>query len=162
MYFLICFFQGISANFKHLLDKWRTVIESSEPHREEIPTMEGEEPYTMLQKLCVLRVLRPDKIVAAVIDFVAHYLGKSYIEPPQFDIGRTFSSSNSCMPLIFLLTPGADPSSLLLKFAEDNVSYVFMDEFNGKKFCNLTGNKRRSPTNRKFRPRTRTYCYEIN
>ncbi|RXG59863.1 hypothetical protein Avbf_02976 [Armadillidium vulgare] len=105
--------------------EWQRFVESENPHREEVPTKEGHPPPTRLQKLCLLRVLRSDKVVAGVIDFVADLLGKTYIEPPAFDLGRTFSASNCCMPLIFLLTPGADPSSLLFKFAEENVSVLW-------------------------------------
>ncbi|XP_063845652.1 dynein axonemal heavy chain 7-like isoform X5 [Scylla paramamosain] len=120
-------FQRLSclASLKHLvelfpdyLQDWRTVFESEDPQKETIPMGEDEE-LTRMQLLCVLRCLRPDKVVAAVQDYVADLLGKAYIEPPPFDLARTFADSNCCLPLIFLLTPGADPTNLLLKFAED-------------------------------------------
>lgn len=52
------------------LQEWRTVFESEDPQKETIPLESGEE-LTRMQLLCVLRCLRPDKVVAAVQDFVA-------------------------------------------------------------------------------------------
>ena len=44
-----------------------------------------------------------------VTNFVKGKLGEKFVDPPPFDLGKSYNDSNCCVPLIFVLSPGADP-----------------------------------------------------
>ena len=107
----------ISTDFTQNPDAWRKLYDSSNPHEMPYPS-----PFDMqvgMDKMVILRCLRPDKIVPAVQEFIVDNLGQSYIEPPTFDLPGTFGDSSCLTPLIFVLSPGADPMNALRKFGED-------------------------------------------
>jgi dynein heavy chain len=45
-------------------------------------------------------------------------LGKAFVTPPPFNLAKSFSDSTNKTPIIFVLSPGADPMSELQKLAE--------------------------------------------
>lgn len=113
------------ANFPNLYKhvtanavKWKSFYDSLTPD-----TIEAPEPWneslSQFQMLLIMRCFRPDKLIPSVQKFVSDEMGHEYIEPPPFDLAASYGDSHSCIPLIFILTPGADPTATLLKFAED-------------------------------------------
>lgn len=46
--------------------------------------------------------------------FVKDYLGAKFIESPPFDLTGAFADSRNTTPIIFVLTPGADPITNLV------------------------------------------------
>ncbi|CAH1117610.1 unnamed protein product [Phaedon cochleariae] len=111
-------FVGIIQHFSANSNKWKVVFDSGEPQDCPLPPP-WDTKLNLFQKLLVLRCLRYDKVVPAIQNFVSANLGKMYIEPPPFDLTSSYADSHCCIPLIFILTPGADPTAVLLKFADD-------------------------------------------
>ncbi|XP_011500273.1 PREDICTED: dynein heavy chain 7, axonemal-like [Ceratosolen solmsi marchali] len=110
-------FKGIKSSFVNDGHDWKIVYDSKEPQHEQFP--EPFQALTPFERILVLRCLRPDRVIPAVHIFVESELGAEYVEAPPFDLVSSYADSNCSIPLIFILTPGADPMQLLLKFAED-------------------------------------------
>eukprot|EP00076_Gallus_gallus_P026083 XP_015148870.1 dynein heavy chain 12, axonemal isoform X2 [Gallus gallus] len=108
----------LRSNITENIGEWQKIYDSKEPQSFPLPEPLND-ALNELQKMIILRCLRPDKIGPAIATFVTEKLGKKFIEPPPFDLTKSYSDSNSTIPLIFVLSPGADPMSSLLKFAND-------------------------------------------
>lgn len=109
-------FAGIHASVRDSLDDWRSYFDSSDTHLSPLPR-EWDVQLGEMQKLCVLRCVRPDKLVPGMQQFVIHHLGRRFVEPPALDLATSFRDSTNVMPIVFVLSPGADPADSLLKFA---------------------------------------------
>jgi dynein heavy chain len=57
-------------------------------------------------------------LILIIKNFVLKVLGKVFIESPGFDLKGSFEDSSSTTPIIFVLSPGADPISYLLALAK--------------------------------------------
>uniref|UniRef100_A0A1A9WZY9 Dynein heavy chain 7, axonemal n=1 Tax=Glossina brevipalpis TaxID=37001 RepID=A0A1A9WZY9_9MUSC len=112
-------FKGFREHIGQNLTLWKVFFDSHTPQDSQSVPQPWSTKLSMFQKLLILRVLRPDKLVPGVLAFVAHELGQKYVDPPQFDLSASFSDSHCCIPLIFILTPGSDPTATLLKFADE-------------------------------------------
>ncbi|XP_066919650.1 dynein axonemal heavy chain 12-like [Clytia hemisphaerica] len=111
-------FKGFRDDFTKNVGEWQKFFEGKEPHRQILPAP-WHEKLSDFQRMMVVRCLRPDKVVPMVTTFVEEKLGRRFIEPPPFDLAKSYADSNQCSPLIFILSPGADPMAGLMKFAND-------------------------------------------
>ena len=110
-------FSNFHIGFKQDIAEWRSIYDSPEPHKCALPSG-WDQRLNSFQKVVIIRIVRPDKLVPCIMDFVKNRMGQKYIEPPPFDLAASYGDSNCCAPLIFILSPGADPMAGLLKFAE--------------------------------------------
>ncbi|XP_041350374.1 dynein heavy chain 12, axonemal-like isoform X3 [Gigantopelta aegis] len=111
-------FKQFRKHFTDNIEKWREYYASKEPNKMPLPSPWDSE-LIEFEKMMVLRCIRPDKIIPAITDFVMEKLGKKFVDPPPFDLAKSYADSNQTTPLIFVLSPGADPTMSLLKFADD-------------------------------------------
>jgi dynein heavy chain len=58
--------------------------------------------------------------------YIAKTIGELFIESPPFNLNDAFDDSTSTTPIIFVLSPGADPMAYLLTLAEER---EFKDKF---------------------------------
>uniref|UniRef100_F6XKS1 Dynein axonemal heavy chain 7 n=4 Tax=Ciona intestinalis TaxID=7719 RepID=F6XKS1_CIOIN len=119
-------FQGFLDHFQDNIQEWRKVYDLKEPQNAQLPAP-WDRKLNEFQRMTAIRCLRPDKVVPMVRQFVLEKLGRKFVEPPPFDLAKSYADSNKSIPLIFVLSPGADPMAALLKFAADK-------GFDGEKF----------------------------
>jgi len=98
------------------ITEWKLIFDSITPHQETLPAPWCDS-MTELEKCAILRCVRGYKLVPRMEQFVVDNMGKKFVEPPPFDLMACYSESNPAMPLIFVLTPGSDPTLALLTFA---------------------------------------------
>lgn len=110
-------FQGFIDSFQKSLKKWHAIYDASEPNKELLPD-KWEKSLTAFEKIMVIKIIRPDKLLICVHQFIEKTLGNQYVAPPPFDLLKSYTDSNNLCPLVFILSPGADPIMALNKFAE--------------------------------------------
>merc|ERR1719191_1176235 len=71
------------------------------------------------QDLLVLRCVRPDRVLPAVMNWVAGELGEKFVTPPTFDLAGSYADTSNTAPLVFILSPGSDPFAALNKYAAE-------------------------------------------
>jgi dynein heavy chain len=122
---IITMLQNIAPPFKepvllgqHItnnLTAWKAWIDSKEPHNDLLP--EGFEEITTFQKILLLKAFRDEKITFAAINFVTEHLGKNYVSVPPTNMMEAYEDTKNRSPIIFILSVGADPNSLMRNFA---------------------------------------------
>jgi dynein heavy chain len=98
------------------IQQWQNIYDCVDAHLEAYPSAFNN--LDPLEKMAVLRAMRMDKITDAVILFVASKIGQKFVEPPTFDIAKSYADSKNTIPLVFILSPGVDPTADVIEFAE--------------------------------------------
>lgn len=63
-------------------------------------------PITPMQKLCLVKLVRPDCLVAAIQQYVIVSLGPHFGQPGPVSLASVRKDSNNTTPIIFVLSPG--------------------------------------------------------
>ncbi|KAJ3364693.1 hypothetical protein GGF32_001332 [Allomyces javanicus] len=87
--------------------RWKKYCECEAPENENLPA--EWKTKTPMQKLCILRALRPDRMTYAVRAFIGLKMGPKYIDSSRIPLSKTYEETNSSTPVFFILSPGVDP-----------------------------------------------------
>lgn len=91
---------------KHMISKpalWKEYHQSDDPITKKLP----EDWHTKLdefEKMLVLKLFRPEKVMFAISNYVQTYLGRFYVEQPSITMEKIHADSDIQTPIIFVLS----------------------------------------------------------
>uniref|UniRef100_A0A8C3IZN2 DYH9 protein n=1 Tax=Chrysemys picta bellii TaxID=8478 RepID=A0A8C3IZN2_CHRPI len=124
-------FRNLDRDIEGSAKRWKKFVESECPEKEKFP--QEWKSKSALQRLCMLRAIRPDRMTYAVRDFVEEKLGSKYVVGRSLDFATSFEESGPATPMFFILSPGVDPLKDVEKQGK-KLGYTF----NNKNFHNVS------------------------
>ncbi|XP_075250106.1 dynein beta chain, ciliary-like isoform X2 [Convolutriloba macropyga] len=100
-------FYGLDRDIEGSAKRWKKFVESECIEQEKFPTeWKGK---TLMQRLCMIRVLRPDRMIYAIEIFICEKLGEKYKENRHIPFRESLKETSPAIPIFFILSPGVDP-----------------------------------------------------
>jgi dynein heavy chain len=97
-------FKTLASDIEGSGKQWKKYCELESPETEKLP--QEWKNKTLLQKLCILRCLRPDRMTYAVRNYIGAKLGTKYIDSARVPLAISFKESGPATPVFFILSPG--------------------------------------------------------
>ncbi len=96
---------------------WQAWYDLEAPEQTDLP-MGYSQKLDKMQQMLILRCFRIDRVYNATKLYVMHQMGDRFVQPPVLDYQRVFKQSYPTTPVIFVLSPGADPLSSVEELAD--------------------------------------------
>jgi dynein heavy chain len=109
-------YNSFREDFLSQLQSWQDIYESVSPHDCIYPGIFSDAHG--IARLIALRIIRPDKVILGVQDFIAEIMSEQYVKPPAFDLQLCYNDSSATVPLIFILSAGSDPLNAIIGTSE--------------------------------------------
>ncbi|XP_037666336.1 dynein heavy chain 17, axonemal [Choloepus didactylus] len=100
-------FKHLDSDIEGSAKRWRKLVEAEAPEKEIFP--KEWKNRTALQKLCMVRCMRPDRMPYAVRNFVEEKMGSKFVEGRSVEFSKSYEESSPSTPIFFILSPGVDP-----------------------------------------------------
>ncbi|OMJ92498.1 hypothetical protein SteCoe_4738 [Stentor coeruleus] len=95
---------------------------------EKVPVPMSYDTLNAIEKLCILKIFRIDRVYNGIKNFIVEkHRSEHFIIPPPPQYDKIYEQTNCNSPVVFILSPGADPLSDVTKLGE-------LKGFTGNKF----------------------------
>jgi len=111
-------FEGICAHVCENWDQWKVWAREQDPYNAQLPG-DWNDKLNNFDKLVLVRCFRLEMINRSFADYVVREQERFYIEAVSSAMDIVYKEINVYTPLIFVLTTGSDPTSIILKFASE-------------------------------------------
>jgi len=109
--------KGICDDIKNNGDEWYKWYENEAPESIDMPCG-YKDKIDLFKQVLVIRSIRPDRMVTSTKSFIAYKLSDYYVQPPSLVYDKIYEKSSEKTPIVFILSPGADPQSDVAKLGE--------------------------------------------
>jgi dynein heavy chain len=117
-------FKMLCHNFKQYKDTlWINFMNSPDPYE----FMSNQENFiyfnfadlTKFQKLMLIKLIRSDALILSISHFINDILGSKFLDTGVPTLNELYNQSLASTPIIFILSPGSDPTNQLIRFAKE-------------------------------------------
>jgi len=109
----------ICSHITNNLEEWKDWAGLDDPHKQRIPLNYDElNELHYFQILLLLKGMCPEKVVFGLQEHTRRSLGENFIIFPSATMQELYADSQRSTPIVFVLSAGADPTSMLLRFAD--------------------------------------------
>lgn len=107
-------------------DKWKNFVEAEKAFSH-LPNFDDfsqilPDPYkkeVFINRLLIIRCLKPESLGIAIKSYIKSILGEKYLQPIVFSLNTAHKETSPLKPLVFILTPGADPQPMIKRFTNE-------------------------------------------
>lgn len=110
-------FEKLPTDIERNLDEWKAWYDLDAPEATNFPCGYSNhlKPFEILM---FLRCFRIDRVQRAVEYYITETMGEEYIMPPVISLDVIFDQSSPVTPVVFILSPGSDPTAELMKLGD--------------------------------------------
>lgn len=121
-------FATLASAFPHLMSScqldndgiWAPYMASQTPEKD-FPKQLVQR-VSSFQRVIICKILRPDRLESAMGVFIVDAFGGQQVQPSSFALRNIYENESSPLePVLFIISPGSDPSTELQEFAESVV-----------------------------------------
>jgi len=128
-------FAGLGASLKEDQEAWTKWMDGADPMSGALPG-QFQHSVNAFQRLILIKAFREDLLLQAVTAFVGRAQGERFAESPAASMAEIYADLDNATPCIFILSTGADPTGMLLRFAKergkaDNMALVSLGQGQG-------------------------------
>lgn len=110
-------FGDIPDHFERNIDEWKNWYDLEAPEGVPVPG-NFSASMTCFEGLMFLRCFRIDRVFRAVNNYITESMSEEFITPPVISFDAIYEQTNALTPVVFILSPGSDPTSDLMKLAD--------------------------------------------
>jgi len=107
--------KGILDSVRQNEQLWNAWYDKEAPESSPIP--EYSDHISKFERMCLVKSFREDRTLIAAEDYIADALGRRFVESVPLSMEKAWEESEPAIPLICILSRGADPTKLISDLA---------------------------------------------